>query len=119
MVEIVGCSTPHPGKARPMPSATCIEADCGLPARARGRCTTHYQQWRRANLAPPIPRPAFGECPLCGPWERQPSQTLAVCPTCEMTPGEHAYRARILADSVAVYAQEVREFNAQRRRGKA
>jgi hypothetical protein len=61
-------------------------------------------------------------CPWCGPYtfrvgfERftngHPSEPI--CPTCEMTPGEHAYRLRILADSDAVYAEEHRAFQAQR-----
>lgn len=119
MVEIVGCSVSHPGKAWPM-TRTCIEVGCSKPVLARGRCSAHYQSWRRSAAFVRTPNatprsPGFGVCPLCGPWERQPSQTLAVCPTCDMTAGEHAYRARILADSAAVYAQEVRDFNARRR----
>lgn len=39
-----------------------------------------------------------------------------VCPTCEMTPGEHSYRLRILADSEAVYAEEARAYRVQRNR---
>jgi hypothetical protein len=33
-----------------------------------------------------------------------------------MTPGEHAYRTRILADSDAVWREEVRQFQANRKR---
>lgn len=90
MVEIVGCSTAHPAEARPMPDR------------------------------PSITR---GQCPMCGPFHIRQGATTQVdgpiCPTCGMTPGEHAYRLRILADSAAVYAQEVREFNAKRDRSKA
>lgn len=86
MVEIVGCSTSHPAKARPMPAATCIEAGCSKLARARGRCTTHYQQWRRENLPSPPERSSSLVCPMCGPWERLPSQTLASSPSSPSSP---------------------------------
>lgn len=126
MVEIVGCSTDHPTKVRLMPprpsSDHCIVPECPNPVHARGRCASHYQSWRRTDsferVPPAPPKPSsVGLCPMCGPWERLPSQTLGICPTCEMTAGEHAYRDRIMADSAAVYAQEVREFNARRRGG--
>lgn len=51
---------------------------------------------------------------MCGPWTRPPSVSLPICPTCGMTPGEHAYRLRILADSTAVYAQEADEYRTRR-----
>ncbi len=40
-------------------------------------------------------------------------------PINDMTPGEHAYRERILTDSAAVYAQEARAFRAKREAWKA
>ncbi len=83
MVEIVGCSTPHPGQAV-------------VPKRT-------YRQ---------------GKCPMCGPYHvrRTDQAGTPICPTCDMTAGEHAYRARILADSDAVFRQEWREWEAKRRR---
>lgn len=122
MVEIVGCSTAHPSKARPMPdrpsitkvilpseAGGCSVPGCGAKTRAGGMCRPHYDQSRYV----PVER----HCPMCGPflasWSPSP-----ICPSCDMTAGEHAYRLRIMADSAAVYAQEVREFNAKRRNGK-
>ncbi len=57
------------------------------------------------------------ECPWCGPFYRRSSDTIGICPKCQLTPSEHAYIDRILADSGAVYAEEHRAFQAQRRRG--
>ncbi len=60
------------------------------------------------------------DCPMCGPFVVKAGHGTndktgaPICPTCQMTLGEHAYRARILADSAAVYAQEAREFAARR-----
>jgi hypothetical protein len=34
-----------PTDIEPAPKPVCTE--CGKPARARGLCVTHYQQWRR------------------------------------------------------------------------
>lgn len=70
----------------------------------------HYDRHRYA----PVER----HCPMCGPYLAAWSP-FSICPTCDMEPGQHAYRLRIMADSAAVYAQEVREFNARRRDGKA
>lgn len=57
------------------------------------------------------------ECPWCGPYWRQQSDTVGVCPKCKLDAGEVRYADRILADSDAVYRQEVREFQARRRKG--
>lgn len=64
-------------------------------------------------------------CPWCGPFEtrigtgcetvREGDSFAYICPRCDMTAGEHAYRERILADSAAVLADEHRAFQAQRR----
>lgn len=54
-------------------------------------------------------------CPMCGPFKPKPCSTVPECPTCEMTPGEHAYRARILADSDAVLREEYAAYRAETR----
>lgn len=63
-------------------------------------------------------------CPYCGPRElpymyygNVTKTGEPICPLCYMTPGEHAYRARILADSAAVYTEELRAFKAKRAAG--
>ncbi len=56
-------------------------------------------------------------CPHCGPYRATKGHTDTgepICPRCEMTVAEHAYRERILADSAAVYAQEAATFRAKR-----
>ncbi len=57
-------------------------------------------------------------CPYCGPYTAGTGSSTfdgqMICSFCGMTPEEHAYRARILADSAAVYAAEHREFQARR-----
>lgn len=55
------------------------------------------------------------ECPWCGPYYRQQSDTLGVCPKCKLDAGEVRYVERIMADSTAVWIEETRAFNAQRR----
>lgn len=78
------------------------------------RCETTH-----SSHAVPVVKPPRTQvvCPTCGPFYRRRSDTIGACPTCNLTPGEHAYIARIVADSAAVYAQEVREFNARRTKG--
>lgn len=112
MVEIIGCSTAHPRSVMVTPSNRCVEDGCQRPARAKGRCPMHYQRWRRTSLQV---RPAERVCPWCGPYL---SADTPVCPTCDMTPGEHAYRAEILKDSAAVFVREWREFQQKRRLAK-
>jgi hypothetical protein len=99
----------------------CCEEGCTRPAIKRGRCDAHYQRWYKSDAferkpppEPIPPPPTFMDCPWCGPVPIMPS---GVCPSCDMTPGEHAYRLRILADSDAVYAEEIRAFQAQRQIG--
>ncbi len=68
-------------------------------------------------------------CPWCGPFdpaEGTGCRTVAegggfayVCPTCDLTPAEHAYTDRILADSAAVYAAEHRAWAAKRSKREA
>lgn len=45
--------------------AVCIEDDCESPQRARQRCGTHYQAWRRAHMntvSAPDDDPRMGWC---------------------------------------------------------
>ena len=52
-------------------------------------------------------------CGICGPW-RTFSGHNDQCPTCGLDEIEVAYRARILADSTAVYVEEAQAFRANR-----
>ncbi len=51
-------------------------------------------------------------CPMCGPYEdtvRGWVKASPECPCCRMTPGEHAYRDRIMRlGGAEVYRQEWR-----------
>jgi hypothetical protein len=85
----------------------CCEEGCTKPVHAKGRCRPHYAKGRYV--------PVTIDCPWCGPTPSFGSS--GICPSCDMTPGEHAYRLRILADSDAVYAEENRAFQAQRQKG--
>ena len=68
---------------------------------------------------------ATHNCPMCGDYQHPFGRDAftqageSICPSCGMTAGEHAYRARILADSAAVYAAEARAFAKDRARRKA
>jgi hypothetical protein len=85
--------------------AVCSAADCDQKVRAKGLCRRHYD---RAKY-----QPVVHHCPTCGPFSSN-GGSAAVCPTCDLTPDEHAYIDRILADSDAVYRLEHREFQAKR-----
>lgn len=120
MVDIVRCQTTHVGHAVPMARQLCCEEGCTKPAIKRGRCGACYQRWYKSDAYEPKPppepiRPTPIVCPWCGPFLRRPGDSAGgICPSCDMTPGEHAYRLRILADSDAVWAEENRAFQAQR-----
>lgn len=69
----------------------------------------HIRSHRPAALHP---------CPWCGPYgpsKAHDEHGQPICPRCGMTAGEIAYAERILADSAAVYAEEHRAFQQQRR----
>lgn len=84
-----------------MPRPTCIEEGCDRGAYAHGMCKKHYN-FERADVVIRI-------CPWCG---AHPGE---VCPACGLDTGEAIYADRIIADSTAVWIEEVRAFNAQRR----
>jgi hypothetical protein len=122
VVDVVRCQTNHSGHAVPMPSRQCVEEGCTRPVLTRDRCSAHYQSWRKSPDFTFLPRveyrpPVDPVCPWCGPYERPMGQGSIICPTCDLDPGEHAYIDRIIADSSAVLAEEVREFNARRAKG--
>lgn len=123
MVDIVRCQTSHSGHAGPVvPARQCIEEGCIRPVLSRDRCSAHYQRWRKTSDFTVLPRaeyrpPVDPVCPWCGPYTRPIGQGSTICPTCDLDPGEHAYIDRILADSTAVYIEEVRAYRANQSKG--
>lgn len=123
MVDIVRCQTSHSGHAVPMPRPQCIEEGCTRPAVKRGRCDNCYNRWNRspdfvrAPAPPPFVPPPDPVCPWCGPYLRFIGQASGICPTCGLDAAEIAYAERIIADSTAVYAEEVRAYRANQQRG--
>ncbi len=104
-----------------MPRPQCMEEGCTREATKRGRCSRCYQRWYdspdfvRLPPAPPYVPPPDPVCPWCGPYKPNPGASAAICPTCGLDAAEIAYSERILADSTAVWIEETRAFNAQRR----
>lgn len=119
MVEIVRCA--RPTVARPQ----CSEDGCERSATKRGRCNPCYQRWydspdfEYAPAPPPYVPPPDPVCAWCGPYPLTPGASHSICPTCGLTPGEVAYTERILADSTAVWIEENRAFQADRKGGRA
>lgn len=102
-----------------MARPTCSEEGCTRPSYCRGRCVNCYQKFRRSAAFEPLPRaeyapPGPAVCPWCGPYTQAPSQSVPICPTCGLTPGEVAYSERIIADSDAVWREENRAFQLKR-----
>lgn len=118
----LGRVTTHIGHALTTPRPLCIEEGCTAPVLTRERCSLHYQRWRRspefvpAPTPPPYVPPPDPVCPWCGPYER-PYGGTAACPTCGLDAAEVRYSERIIADSSAVYAEEVRAYRANRAKG--
>lgn len=83
---------------------TCSEPKCGRKVHAKGQCSQHYHASRYI--------PVSHVCPMCGPFASPGGPSI--CPTCDMTAGEHAYRLRIMADSIAVYAAEADAYRRSR-----
>jgi ribosomal protein L37AE/L43A len=82
-------------------------------ASCREANTAHVREWRSGGCVRSTV--ATSTCPMCGPFTLGRGRNgIDECPTCEMTPGEHAYRLRILADSDAVLREEVRAYRAKR-----
>ncbi len=69
-------------------------------------CLADGQPWPCPKAGTIDPGPG---CPWCG------VPSAGICGRCHMTPGEHAYTARILADSDAVLREEYAAY----RRSKA
>lgn len=120
MVDIVRCQTPHAGHAGPVPARQCKEEGCTRPVKAQGRCNACYLRWWsspefvRAPQRQPFVPIASPVCPWCGPYTRLPQATNVICPTCGLDAAEIAYAERIIADSTAVYVEEVRAYRAKR-----
>lgn len=94
----------------------CSEEGCDRASERRGLCSAHYQRlWSQGRVhEAPLKQQQTFICPHCGPYTPHLGPPADECTICWMTPGEHAYRLRILADSIAVYAEEAAEFRRQR-----
>lgn len=78
------------------------------------RCQTSHS----GHAVPMVEAPRSPvECPWCGPFYRRQSDIIGACPKCGLTPAEVAYAERIIADSTAVYVEEVRAYRANRSKG--
>lgn len=85
---------------------TCAECEDDWPCPAAGG--------DEARRLEPVDRPDH-DCPYCGP----STGRAGICDQCDMTPGEHRYRARILADSEAVLREEREQWRAAQSHRKA